>query len=857
MTEQLPIISHLQRIRENLKVGNLVLSAAPGAGKSTALLLDLLHHFPTKGKRILVLQPRRVTVRALAQYLSDQLGESIGQQVGYQIRGESKVSSETKLEFVTEAILTRRLQADPELSDVALIVFDEFHERNVHSDFGLALALESQSALREDLRLLVMSATLDMQSLMSLMPDANHTIVEGRQFPITFEYRPLPASLDSNRSRGGWQRNALEQAITRITIEALDNHSDDILVFMPSIRAIQITCELLNKALDAHPLSAQVDVLPLYGALSRKEQQRAIAANTSDRRKIVVATNVAETSLTIDGIGVVVDSGLERRLEIDLRTDIEGLVTKPISHASAYQRAGRAGRLGPGYCYRLWSQESHSRLAEQAPPEITQRDVSDLVIHALAWGTSLSELPLLTQPTSAQLQAADKQLRWLGAVDEQSGLMKHGRELLNYPMSLRLAHMQITVAQRFPQSNSWATAAVAIAVFLEGFSGRSNRDITTTYFDWLDKVDSITFLRIERALKRQAKPLKKQDLRTISYEQITTCVTIVYPDWLGFHVGNGKYKLANGKQAMFTQENALAHPQWLCIGGLMKSHSGTIQITLHQAIDDALEKTLVTPQITTQNAMSWNTEKQRFQRFQETRLGEIIIQQQPLPFLKADQDSRTVLLQSWKSLIITNGFSWLPMGDSANNFLRRCRIAELLFRGDGITPFPDFSELGLIDSLDEWLIPYLENVKSVEDLKRINWKELLSNRLQWDQKSWIDQQLPNQFLLPTGDKVSLDYANVIVGEEGQFKGPIAAARMQLLYGLQDSPMLADGQLPITFELLSPAHRPLQTTSDLAKFWQSESYIAIKKEMKGRYPKHLWPDDPANTAPTKRTKKHST
>lgn len=855
LTSQLPIIVHLHRIRESLRRGNVILSAAPGAGKSTALLLDLLCHLPTDGKKILVLQPRRVIVRALANYLSEQVGESVGQRIGYQIRGERKVSNHTRLEFLTEAILTRRLQNDPELSDIAVVVFDEFHERSVHSDFGLALAIESQTALREDLRLLVMSATLDMQLLTSLMPDAEHLTVEGRQFPITYNYCPMLAPVKNTRNKHWQQRDRLERFAASVVVNALEAHCEDILVFMPSVRSIQNTCDLILTTLSEQVSSLAVDVLPLYGALKRIDQQRAIAPSRADRRKVVVATNIAETSLTIDGIGVVIDSGLERRLEIDLRTGIEGLVTKSISQASAYQRAGRAGRLANGHCYRLWSKEAHGHLAKQSPPEITQIDVSPLVLQALAWGTQLSDLPLLTQPTNAQLTAAKHQLTWLQAIDDKGGLSRHGTELIQNPSSLRLAHMQIKISQDYPQSCSWAHAAVGIAAYLEVEQSKPRQDIASAYKQWLDGLDKTTFSRMAQSLQRQSINADMSIFKSISLMQVASCIALTYPDWIGFHLGHGKYKLSNGKQVVMTRNDRVENAQWLCIGGLKQSDTGDIYVTGYQIIAPEVEQKLLTPEYVTLISIKWNGDSQRFQRLQQTRLGEIVVKQRPLSFSGVKHGEDQNVKQEWFKVITDKGFSWLPLPPSAVSFLYRCRLAEKLCQRQAIMPFKGFSKQSLMDGIDEWLIPHLSQAISFEDLKRLDWQQLFCNRLTWDQQQWVSQHLPNQYELPSGDKLKLDYSQVAITADESIKGPTLAARMQLLFGLQATPTLAEGKLSITFELLSPAHRLLQTTQDLASFWQSDSYQAIKKEMKGRYPKHLWPDDPANTAATKQTKRH--
>ena len=849
MTKQLPIVPFLGKIRHALTRGNLIVSAAPGAGKSTALLIDLVKHAATVNAKILVLQPRRVIARALANYLAEQLGESVGKRVGYRIRGESKVSSQTQLEIITEAILTRQLQADPELTGVGIIVFDEFHERSIHSDFGLALALEAQGGLREDLRLLIMSATLDMQSLQTLLPEAEHVVVEGRQFPIDYHYRPLQTNASQHRFKShASPQSVLEQFTVQVTCEAMTEHTADILIFMPSVRAVNSLCEQLSQHIARHPEWSNVIALPLFGAQTRAEQQRAITLDPDKRRKIVVATNIAETSLTIEGIGIVIDSGLERRVEIDIRTGIEGLLTKQISQASAHQRAGRAGRLAAGHCYRLWSAETQARLTEQTPPEITQRDVSDLYLHALAWGTKLADLPLLTAPSAAQLNAAYQQLLWLKAIDKDGALTRHGQAILGYPTDIRTAHMLVTV------SKEYAHVAAAVSVFLEGRAYAHNNDAISQFRFWWKSIDKASLNRITRLLQRRALHLQRDALDHVSEDQIALCLSLAHPDRIGFHLGHGKYKLANGKQAYLAEQDSVGQPQWLSIGGLRRADSGKILITLCQPIEQSALEQHLADEFGKQIKLLWHDEKQRFRRIEESNFGEIILKQAPLTLDPKTQIDDTEYQNAWAEVISRKGFGWLPLSDSAQRFMHRCRLAAKLCDAHGLEPFPELTELQLQESLAEWLLPHLQHCRNYDDLKRIDWLQILKNLLDWPQQQWLEKQLPTHYELPTGDNVKLDYSGILLEQDKVAKGPIAAARMPMLYGLQSTPLLADGKLPITFELLSPAQRPIQTTSDLGSFWQSESYQAIKKEMKGRYPKHLWPDDPANTLPTKRTKR---
>jgi ATP-dependent helicase HrpB len=835
----LPIVDHLQDIRTSLVEQNVILSAAPGAGKSTALLLDLLKHFNLGDEqRILVLQPRRVIVRSLASFLAAQLDESVGQSVGYRIRGENKTSKATQLEIVTEGVFTRLLQNDPELTGIALVVFDEFHERNIHSDFGLALALEAQMGFREDLRLLVMSATLDMDALKDLMPEAIHKIVEGRQFPIEYIYRP-PTSTAGHSQFSFIQRQHgkhLISLIVSLTEEALNCSNADVLIFMPTTQGVLALCEKLKTRFDAN----SIVILPMFGSLSKSAQQRALEKSPNGITKIVVATNIAESSLTIDGIGIVIDSGLERRLTTDLRTGIEGLETREISKASAIQRAGRAGRLAAGICYRLCSQESHSRREDQAPPQIAQVDISEFLLHALEWGSELVDLPLLTQPSSAQVAAAQSHLRWLEAIDSDFSITRHGKALLQQSTSLRLAHMLLALEQSHPKDFQLAQLAAAFSVFIESNRDFAELDLSLAFDNWRRQLASNELAVIKSRLLKRKLSFDSNAISHFSAESLALCTVYAFPDWVGKHQGKGIYKLANGKQAQFHQSFTGKYPEWVALTALRSGKDGRVFIELFNAIELELLESAMPTKFEKEKSFSWHDDNQRFQLLERHCFGNIVINSIPKS-VSAESD----FTNEWKQLLNSKGFEWLPVNKGALAYLKRMQIAFEYCKDEALQPFPQCSSEALLAQIDLWLLPFLDKLDRYSQLQKLDWVSLFKGLLNWEQQRWIEEELPTYYVLPTADKAPIDYDST--------SAPVISVRMQLLYGLQESPRLAEGQMPVTFELLSPAQRPIQTTADLAAFWQSDSYVQIKKEMKGRYPKHLWPDDPANTLPTKFTK----
>ncbi|WP_164078321.1 ATP-dependent helicase HrpB [Alteromonas facilis] len=835
--ESLPIAQHLTTIASELRSNNVILTAAPGAGKSTLLLRYLLLNFALEGK-IIVLQPRRVVVRALAAYIAGSLGEEVGQRVGYQIKGERKVSAQTRLEFITEGILARRLQADPELSGTALIVFDEFHERSIHSDFGLALAIEVQQALREDLRLLIMSATLSTASLKPILPDATHIGVEGRQFPIEYHYRAIPTQPLS------------VQGLVSVILAAVTEHEGDALVFLPGKREIDDVLECVLGCLAEQGIDQQVLCLPLYGALSKQQQQDALRPAPESKRKIILATNIAETSLTIDGVRIVVDSGLERSVTFSLASTVEKMQTRRISMASADQRAGRAGRTAPGVCYRLWSSEQNARLVKQSEPEICQRDVSDIMLQALSWGASLNDLPLLTQPSEGQLQYAIQVLKALTAIDEQGKLTAHGQAMANFPLDVRLAHMLLTMKGLHPDNSKalW-TAACTAYVLSEGerFPSIWMNDIAHSRLVSSNAAKH----RIKHFLQLLDVSSKPQELSQMATEWIAQSIALTYPDRVAKRVNDTEYKLANGKRASLASDNTVVQTEWLAVAQLLMTASGKLLITLAHPIEWSCIEALFEAQLKQDEDIVWHASQQRFGLQQSMRLGDIKVNSQPMG---AEQIAQAELQQAWQKQIALKGIDWLPFSDAAVQTLNRIRIAKRVCTRQDLAPFPNVDAPSLLASLDSWLLPYVGDVLSYKALSGLDWSQLMLNLLDWQQQQWLDTHLPKRYHMPNGDTLSIAYPVIGDDNEQPIKAPLIAAPMQWFYGFQQSPTIAEGALTLQIELLSPAKRALQKTQDLAAFWGSEAYQQIKKEMKGRYPKHLWPDDPANTAPTKVTKK---
>jgi len=832
----LPITSVLADLFTALTVSNqVILQAPPGAGKSTLLPLKLLQEKRFSG-RILMLEPRRLAARNIATYMASQLQQKVGEEVGYRMRGDTKVSKSTRLEVVTEGILTRMIQQDPELSGYDLIIFDEFHERSLNADIGLAFALEVQQGLRDDLKILVMSATLDSAGLQKMLPDARLLTAEGRCFPVTYSYHPV----DLKRST---IKQALPGAIVATVKLALQQHAGNILVFLPGVSEIK-RCQQQLQAL----VNARLHVLPLYGQLTQQQQQAAIDPIAAGQRKIVLATNIAETSLTIDGISVVIDSGLERRVSFSPRSGVSRLQTKRISQASATQRAGRAGRLQAGHCYRLWREEDHSRLDLQIEPEIIAADLTSTCLELKVWGVnSFAELALLDQPSQANVDYAEGLLTDLGAL-ESGHCSSHGQALAAFGMSPRLAHMLLTAKAWEDELPGISWLACRLIALLEG-SERLPLDLDFA----LQQMAVGQFQQAQRQAQQWAQRFgfvksSRQSRNTNAYTGLL--LALAYPDRIALRrdntgrgqAGHGQdvlYMLSNGLGVKLMSDASLTCAELLVVADLSLTEQGADAMVYNAcAIDLAALQTWL-PQLFSQQAfVQWDLKTQKLIAQQRQCLGKLVLSRQVLTDITPAQKQTAVLAGIRKA-----GLSVLPWNEQSKALLTRLRCAHLWLPELG---FVDYSDAALIAELENWLLPYLTGVTGPAQMKKIPLIEALLSRLDWSLQQRLDKELPTHFSVPTGSKIKLRY--------NDNSAPSLPVRIQEMFGQANKPAVANGRVPIVIELLSPAMRPLQITQDLLGFW-SGSYAEVKKEMKGRYPKHYWPDNPLEAMPTRRVKKH--
>ncbi|WP_044033772.1 ATP-dependent helicase HrpB [Serratia plymuthica] len=808
----LPVSAVLDELLTALQSAPQVLLHAPtGAGKSTWLPLQILAKAGLPG-RIIMLEPRRLAAKNVAYRLAQQLGEEPGQTVGYRMRAESKSGPHTRLEVVTEGILTRMLQQDAELQGVSLVILDEFHERSLQADLALALLLDVQQGLREDLKLLIMSATLDNARMTQLLPQAPVVVSEGRSFPVERQYQPLAS------------HQRLEDGVAAAVKRLLSEQGGSLLLFLPGVAEINRVLERLNGE-----VAADTDLCPLYGALPLAQQQKALQPSPAGRRKVVLATNIAETSLTIEGIRLVVDSGLERVARYDVRNGLTRLVTQRISQASMIQRAGRAGRLEPGICWHLFAKEQAERAAEHAEPEILQSDLAGFWLELLQWGChDVGQLTWLDRPPETALAAARKLLQHLGATDDGGKLTARGRQMAMLGCEPRLAAMLTQGAER--GTDGLATAA-ALAALLEEPPRSGQMDIGY----WLSRLQP-NWQRRAAQLARRLQPRSGQ----IDADLAPSLLALAFTDRIAQRRGqDGRYLLANGMGAAMNQDEALSRAPWLIAPSLLQGHnSPDARILLALPVEiDALAAQL--PAIVSQQtAVEWDEEKGTLRAWKRQQIGRLTLRAQPLA-KPADEELQLALL-NW---VRAQGIAVLNWDTAAEQLRLRLQCAQNWLPE---AAWPAVDDESLLDRLEQWLLPSLSGVRDMRGLKQVNIAEALARLLDWQQKQRLDNALPTHYTVPTGSRLPIRY------DAG--KPPALAVRLQEVFGEQRSPMLAEGRIPVVLELLSPAHRPLQITGDLAAFWQG-AYREVQKEMKGRYPKHVWPDDPANTAPTRRTKKY--
>ena len=797
----------------------VVLQAPPGAGKSTALPLALLQSGHISG-RIIMLEPRRLAARNIARFLAEQLGESVGQRVGYRVRGESRVSGATQLEIVTEGILTRMLQADPELAGVGLLIFDEFHERSLHADLALALSIESRTALRPDLGLLVMSATLDGLDFSTLLPDAELLHCQGRAYPLSHHYRGI------NRQQ------PLVPQCGAVVLEALAQESGSLLVFLPGAGEIERLAEWLRER-----LAGQADLLvaPLHGRLPFAEQQKAILPPPEGLRKVVLATNVAETSLTIEGIRVVVDSGLERRVRFDVNSGIERLELKQIAAASATQRAGRAGRLGPGVCYRLWSAEQQDRLDEQSPPDIRVVELTSLLLEAAQWGCEPESLPLLELPPAANLQAGRRLLQRLEALDDNFHLTPRGRLMAQLPCHPRLAHLLLRAAELDGDGLEGLLdeACYLVALLEEEKRGADQLSIL------LARHGSALKPVAQRWRERLAGVLPGVGRERVGVphcgEWLGLLAALAWPDRIGKLRSGSRYQLSGGQSADLAPDHSLTGRDWLVAVEPSLTGQG-IRLYQAEAVDLPVLQRYLPELFSRESWFGWDEREGRVRAEQQVRLGSIVLERQPLANL-SDEQKALCLLDGIRS----KGLSCLPWDEESEQYLARLRCASEWLPE---LAFPVADEATLLTQLEGWLLPHLQGMSRLEQLKRLDLSTILRQWLPWPLPRDLDDLLPSHFTAPTGSRLRIRY------QPGS--APVLPVRIQEMFGQRQTPTVARGKVALLVELLSPAQRPLQLTQDLATFWQG-SYAEVKKEMKGRYPKHYWPDDPCEAMPTRYTK----
>lgn len=812
----LPVADVYSTLVDTLKRHDMaLLQAPPGAGKSTWLPLQLIRdgHF----NRIIMLEPRRLAARNIARYLAHLQNEALGQSIGLRIRQEKHISHNTKLEIVTEGMLTRMLQNDPELSGVDCIIFDEFHERSVAVDTALAFALETQAALRDDLTILLMSATLDADKIVAKF---NCPVISshGRSYPVDEVYYPL-----KNEKR--W----LDE-VAPLVKKAMNEQTGSCLVFLPGRREISRIAQQLSD------LGDTVHVCPLFGDQTKADQQAAIAPAKNGVRKIVLATNVAETSLTIEGIRIVVDSGKKRSAKFNLNTGVTELKTVNISMSSATQRAGRAGRIEPGVVYRLGSKDTFNRRESHDVPDILSTDISPLLLETKLWGTNIAELTLLDPPSDAQQRQANDLLRMLEALDDKHNLTPLGRQLLQLGTDIRWAHMLIKAKALDATLPGIEALSIYLVALLDSRVSQQ-AELSSGLQTQLHSPHPAFTKQLRFWLRRRnAKPSSN-----LKMSYLPLLVALAYPDRLAKRRGEG-YVLANGAGVDSHREYWL-NDEFIAIAELGGQQGKRIfsatAVDMHQ-LEDILPHLFQQRQV-----CEYNEKSGRFTHENRWMLNAIVVNKKPIN-TAIDEDIRTT---AWLNLIRRHGFSLFQCvtsnaADSDNNEFNQLLIRMSLAHQHFPNDYPPTSDVILLNTLEVWLSPFLSKVNNLDQLKRVSLIEPLKNRFDWALNTSLDSLLPQRVHVPSGSNVLISY---------QLNGPAKlSVRMQEVYGLSETPKLAKGKVPLLMDLLSPAHRSLQLTQDLDGFWKG-SYQAIQKEMKGRYPRHYWPDNPEHAKATRKTK----
>mgnify|MGYP000971027399 CR=1 FL=1 len=805
----LPVREIIPEARQHLSAGNtLVVSAPAGAGKSTLIPLALMNEPWLEGKKILMLEPRRLAARMIAARMSFLLEQEVGQTVGYRIRFENRVNAATQIEVVTEGILTRMLHSDNALEGVGLVIFDEFHERSIHADVALALCRESQQILRPDLRILVMSATLDMPSLTTLL-GTKAIESQGRQFPVEIIYT------------GETDEMFLPDMAARVVVKAVRENEGDTLVFLPGEEEIRRCEEILQTNLH------QFMIHPLYGQLPQYKQNEAVVPDRKGRRKIVLATSIAETSLTIEGIKIVVDSGFGRVSKFNPRSELSRLETIRISQDRADQRAGRAGRLSPGVCYRMWAKANHQKRPAHRTPEILEADLTPLVLDMARWGISdIPSLTWLTPPPQATLSQASKILHELEAL-ENGIITNHGKAIHSLPCHPRIAHMLLMAKEE--NLLPLATDVAALLEERDPLPRESGIDINLR----------IETLRTSRKENRLTKSLARIEKVAGSYREMLhvkvdngivnpyeTGILLVhaYPERIACARpgNNAQFQLSNGRLAMAGHKDDLAHETWLAVAHL-DARDGMGKIFLASPLNP---KDLA-PLVKQQEVIAWETRKGGLVAATELRIGNIVLQSKPLNSPDEEQVKKVI-----SEIIRKEGTNLLNFDEKVTQWQNRVMCLRKWHSGEN---WPDVSTPVLLETNHLWLMPFTNSIRKNEDLQKIDLAAILHQSLTWEQQTALDRLAPSRIKVPAGSNIKLEY-------KPDGSAPVLAVRLQEVFGMAGTPTVNDGKISVLMHLLSPGYKPVQVTSDLRSFWNT-TYFEVKKELKRRYPKHAWPDDP--------------
>ena len=936
MITSFPIDEILPKINKILTHHNgLVIQAPPGAGKTTQVPLALLDASWLGKKNIMMLEPRRVAVRSAARYMASGLGENVGERVGYQIRMERKISLDTRIEVVTEGILTARLQSDPSLAGIGVVIFDEFHERNLNSDLGLALCLEIQEALREDLKILVMSATLDPEPVAAMMGNAPILISQGRSWPVKTHY--LDPAEFSTRSGGRFsghseyqETRGLERACVSAITQALKQEQGDILVFVPGMREIR-NMEKRIKASLSDILTPAIDLVPLHGSLSPREQDRAVLKHPRGHRKIVLATAIAETSITMEGVGIVIDMGLMRMSRFYPGRGMDRLETVVAPISSVDQRRGRAGRTGAGTCFRLWSRSSHAQRLPFPAPEITQTDLADMVLQLALWGVkNSSELKWLDlPPESTFFQARDLLIR-LGALDQTGSITAHGKTLAHLGIHPRLGHM-ISRGKAMGQ----ALMACQMAALLQdrdilnfthgprdaditlrleilyahagkGNAGKNNKknktnhimdtragvDIPYLQTDGRDNnrvtdpqfqknngmsintkaVDQV--IRTAQHLARKIKiPGNKMSNALVDLSKVGSLLSFAFPERIAMaRPGQrGFFLMASGTGARVHPDDPLAGAPFI-VAAQLDGQGNNAMVFLGAPHDVRGVERDFSEEIVLKEVIAWDGSTKSVKACQQRQYGALLLSTSVLKKV----DTHKIAMAMLKG-IRTEGLSLLPWTKSLRTW--QARVCFLLATGN-YPDFPPLDDASLLNSLESWLLPFLTGISTASALKRVDLTSALKSQFTWDQRRQIQQDAPTHITVPSGSHIPLVYGDTCIApakitvppppsdqnrhsssenratpspeKKVTSNGPVLPVRLQEMFGCIDTPTIARGSVPVTLHLLSPAGRPVQITRDLKSFWEN-TYIDVKKDLKGRYPRHYWPDNPLEAQPTRRAK----